>query len=135
MKLDGPVVGWSLAVAAVAAGYVSYGWPGVALGVTVIVFWLLLQFNRAVRFMRAAADRPLGRVDNAVMLHSKLTTGMRLLDILKLTRSLGQRVAEDPETFRWQDPGGDAVRVELRAGKLAAWVLERADNGTAPPQT
>jgi uncharacterized protein (DUF58 family) len=135
MKLDGPVLGWALAVAAVAAGYVSYGWPGVALGVTVVVFWLLLQFNRAVRVMRVAADRPVGRVDNAVMLHSKLAAGMRLLDVLKLTRSLGQRVAEDPETFRWQDTGGDAVRVELRGGRLVAWALERSGDGTAPPQT
>jgi hypothetical protein len=135
MRLDGPLVGWALAVAAVAAGYVSYGWPGVALAVTVVVFWLLLQFNRAVRAMRTAADRPVGHVDNAVMLHTKLGTGMRLLDVLKITRSLGQRVADDPETFLWRDAGGDAVRVELRDGKLVAWALERADGGTAPPQT
>ncbi len=135
MRLDGPLVGWALAVAAVAAGYVSYGWPGVALAVTVVVFWLLLQFNRAVRAMRIAADRPVGHVDNAVMLHTKLGAGMRLLDVLKITRSLGQRVADDPETFLWRDAGGDAVRVELRDGKLVAWALERAEGGTAPPQT
>jgi uncharacterized protein (DUF58 family) len=135
MRFDGPAVGWALAVAALLAGYASYGWPGVALALTVVVFWLLLQFNRAVRAMRAAAGRPVGHVDNAVMLHVKLTAGMRLLDVLKLTRSLGKRVADDPETFRWQDPAGDAVRVELRDGRLTAWALERADGGTAPPQT
>ncbi len=129
MKLDGPVVGWALAVAAVAAGYASYGWPGVAL------VWLLLQFNRAVRAMRAASGRPVGHVDNAVMLHARLNTDMRLLDVLKLTRSLGKRVSDEPETFRWQDANGDAVRVELRNGRLTAWSLERADAGTAPPQT
>ena len=30
------------------------------------------------------------------------------------------------ETFRWTDAGGDAVRVELRAGRVSAWQLERA---------
>lgn len=135
MKFDEAWIGWALAVAAVAAGYASYGWPGVLLAVSVVVFWLLLQFNRAVRAMRAAAGRPVGHVDNAVMLNAKLARGMRLLDVLKLTRSLGQKVADDPETFLWQDAGGDAVRVELRGGRLSAWTLERAAAGEPPPQT
>jgi hypothetical protein len=50
--LNSALVGWALAVAAVAAGYVGYGWPGVVLAVTVVVFWLLLQFSRALRVMR-----------------------------------------------------------------------------------
>ena len=36
-------LGWGLAVAAVAAGYVGYGWQGVVLAVTVASFWLMLQ--------------------------------------------------------------------------------------------
>jgi len=129
-----PVLGWGLAVIAVAAGYVGYGWPGVALAVTVIVFRLLLQFSRALRVMRAAAGRPVGSIDNAVMLHARLRTGMQLLEILPLTRSLGQKVADEPETFVWTDAGGDHVRVELRGGRCSAFALERAPAaGDAPP--
>ena len=40
-------LGWGLAVAAVAAGYVGYGWKGVVLAVTVAFFWLLLQFSQS----------------------------------------------------------------------------------------
>ena len=128
-----PVLGWGLAVIAVAAGYVGYGWPGVALAVTVIVFWLLLQFSRALRVMRAAAGRPVGSIDNAVMLHARLRTGMQLLEILPLTRSLGQKVADEPETFVWTDAGGDRVRVELRNGSCTHFALERAADGQAAP--
>ena len=120
-----PVLGWGLAVIAVAAGYVGYGWPGVALAVTVIVFWLLLQFSRALRVMRAAAGRPVGSIDNAVMLHARLRTGMQLLEILPLTRSLGVKVTDAPETFRWTDGAGDAVQVELVAGRATTVTLLR----------
>ena len=121
-----PVVGWALAVAAVAAGYLAYGWPGVALAVSAVVFWLLLQFSRIVRVMRQASGRPVGTVDNAVMLNARLKAGLRLIDILPLTGSLGEKLADDPETFRWRDAGGDAVQVELRRGRVSAWRLERA---------
>jgi hypothetical protein len=104
----------------------------VVLAITVIVFWLLLQFSRALRVMRQAAGAPVGHVDSAVMLHTKLRTGMRLIDIIPLTRSLGQ--AEKPqglqdaqalESFTWTDAAGVAVRVELRAGRLQRWELQR----------
>jgi uncharacterized protein (DUF58 family) len=121
-----PAVGWALAVAAVAVGYMSYGWPGVLLALSVVVFWLLLQFSRALRAMRNASGRPVGRVDNAVMLHAKLRTGMRLVDILKLTRSLGTVVTQEPEVFVWEDDGADKVEVELQAGRVMRWALQRA---------
>jgi len=117
--------GWALAVVAVAVGYAGYGWPGVLLALTVVVFWLLLQFSRALRVLRQASARPLGTVPNAVMLHAKLRAGLRLPQVLALTRSLGRRVAEDPETFAWRDEGGDEVQVELRAGRVSAWRLQR----------
>jgi hypothetical protein len=120
------LIGWGLAVAAVAAGYLGYGWPGVALALSVVVFWLLLQFSRAVRAMRQAADRPIGHIDNAVMLQAKLQVGMRLLQVLKLTRSLGEKLGDDPETFAWRDAGGDTVQVELRDGRVSAVRLQRA---------
>jgi hypothetical protein len=104
----------------------TFGWGGVVLAVSATVFWMLLQFSRALRAMRQAAGRPLGSTPSAVTLHAKLTAGMRLLDILPLAGSLGRQVAEDPETFVWQDEGGDTVRVELRAGRLQTWKLERA---------
>ena len=121
-----PIVGWGLAVVAVAVGYASYGWRGVLLALSVVVFWLLLQFSRALRVMRQAAGRPIGQIDSAVMLNARLRPGLKLLDILPMTGRLCQKVADDPETFVWTDAGGDRVRVELRAGKLVAHALERA---------
>ena len=125
-------LGWALAVLAVAAGYVGYGWRGVVLAVTVVVFWLLLQFSRSLRVLRDASGRPVGSIDNAVMLHARLQAGMRLPQVLNLTRSLGRKVADAPETFAWTDAGGDAVEIEMRAGRLAAWHLRRGA-GTAGP--
>lgn len=112
-------------------GFFSYGWPGLVLALTVVVFWMLLQFSRALRAMRAAAGRPVGVIDNAVMLHAGLRTGLRLVDVLKLTRSLGTPLATGveavDETFAWQDAGGDRVEVDLQHGRVTAWRLQRAD--------
>jgi hypothetical protein len=124
--LNNPLVGWALAALALAVGYLQWGWQGVVLAVTVIVFWLLLQFSRALRVLRNAGQAPVGQVPNAVMLHTKLQRGQRLPEVLKFTKSLGIKVADDPETFEWRDAGGDAVRVELRAGRLDRWTLLRA---------
>jgi hypothetical protein len=131
------VVGWLLAAFAVALGYVQWGWPGVALAVTLIVFWLLLQFSRALRVLRAAGRAPVGHVDSAVMLNATLQQGQRLPQILALTRSLGMRRgtgAGDPEVYEWRDAGGDAVRVELVGGRLARWQLLRAADAAMPTQ-
>ena len=127
-----PLLGWGLAAAAVAVGWFGYGWPGVLLAVSAVVFWLLLQFSRVLRVMRQAAGRPVGAIDNAVMLHARLQPGMRLLQILPLTRSLGVKVADEPETFVWTDAGGDRVRIELRDGRCTAFALERGAAGPAP---
>ena len=119
-------LGWGLAVVAVAVGYQSWGWRGVALAVTVTVFWLLLQFTRSLRVLRDAAGAPVGSVANAVMLNAKLHTGMRLPDVLKLTRSLGRPLSQDPEAWAWADEAGDEVRVTLQDGRVSAWELKRA---------
>lgn len=121
------VVGWGLAVLALALGYAMYGWPGVVLGVTMVVFWMLLQFTRTLRVMREAGAAPVGHVASAVMLHSKLVTGMRLLDILRLTRSLGRKTADEPETFVWADASGASVTVELVGGRCTRWTLSRTE--------
>ena len=118
-------VGWSLAVVAVAAGYVGYGWPGVLLAASVTVFWLLLQFSRALRVMRNAARAPVGHVPSAVMLHSKLHAGMPMLDVVRLTRSLGRRLGDEPETFVWQDESGAEVEIAFDGGRCKAWRLVR----------
>ena len=119
-------LGWLLAVAAVTAGYAGYGWPGVLLAVSVVVFWLLLQFSRAVRVMRNATGRPVGTVDSAVMLQSRLHEGQTLAQLIKHTRSLGEKRGDNPERYAWRDGSGDEVVVELRNGRLAQWQLVRA---------
>jgi hypothetical protein len=69
------------------------------------------------------------------MLHARLKTGMRLMDMIVLTRSLGEKLADDPETFRWSDASGAAVTVELVKGRCVRWQLLRpGDGATAPLQ-
>lgn len=127
--LNNPIVGWALAALAVAIGYVQWGWPGVALAATMIAFWLLLQFSRALRVLRNAGRAPVGHIDSAVMLAARLHQGQRLPQILALTRSLGLASGSperDHEVFEWRDAGGDVVRAELVRGKLLRWQLLRA---------
>lgn len=134
-------LGWALAAAAVAVGYMGYGWPGVLLALTVVVFWLLLQFSRALRVMRAAAQRPIGSIGSvaksALMLQSKLQRGMRLAQLMRLTGSFGVAVAQpassapDTEVFAWTDAGGDTLQATLTAGQVATWELLRAKPTTA----
>ena len=119
-------VGWALAVAGVALGYAVWGWQGVVLALSVMAFWMLLLFSRAMRVMRIASQAPVGTVPNAVMLHARLQAGMPLMKILILTRSLGQKLSDTPETWRWQDGAGDSVRVVMQQGRCTEWTLERA---------
>jgi hypothetical protein len=124
--LNSPVLGWALAAVAVAAGYIGYGWRGLVLALTVVVFWLLLQFSRALRVLRNAANAPVGSVANAVMFNAKLQRGQRLPELLKLTGSLGRKLSEEPEAWAWADAGGDEVQVTLVAGQVSEWRLVRA---------
>lgn len=123
-----PWVGTGLVLAALVAGGLLLGWQGVIFAMTGIVFWLLLQISRLMRVMKTAGAAPLGSVGNAVMLSAKLHAGMKLVDLITLTGSLG--VKQAPETYRWQDAGGDAVEVVLRKGRLVEWRLVRADGVT-----
>ena len=125
--MNAATIGWALAVAAVAVGYAGYGWRGVLLAVTVVVFWLLLQFSRALRVMRLAAQAPVGQVPSAVMLHAKLQAGMPLMDVVKLTRSLGRKVRDETETFAWRDESGAEVEIEFAGGRCQVWRLTRAE--------
>ena len=119
-------LGWTLAAAALVGGYVSYGVPGVALALTVVVFWLLLQFSQAVRTLRIASQRPVGMVPSAVMLNARLDVGLRLPKVLRLTMSLGRPVSDEPEVWAWADEAGDEVQVTLHGGRVAHWQLHRA---------
>ncbi len=124
-----PAATWSLAAAALAAGWFAYGWQGLVLAVTLVVFWLLLQFSRALRALRKAGAAPIGRVASAVMLHSRLREGMTLVQVLDQSGSLGERV--DPrvegaeESWRWRDEGDVSVTVHLCGGRCKRWELRR----------
>jgi hypothetical protein len=120
-----PIVGWGLALVAMVAGWHSYGWQGVVMVISAIVFWLLLQFSRALRAMKNAAAAPKGHVGSAVMLNSKLKAGMNLMQVITLTRSLGERVSESPEVWAWHDDGNSRVTLTFERGKLQHWQLVR----------
>ena len=132
-----PMVGWALAAAALVAGYVGYGWPGVLLGLSVVLFWLLLQFSRTMQLMRKTAQRPMGSVGklgSVLMLQTRLQHGMRLAGVMQLAGSFGKPVSPtdgapappDTEVYAWADAGGDALQVTLVSGKVSAWEIKRA---------
>jgi hypothetical protein len=127
-----PILGWGLAAFAVVAGWKSYGWPGVALAVSVTVFWLLIQFTRSLRVLRNAGSSPVGHIDSAVMLNAKLKAGMPMLKVVALTQSLGRRVSEVPERWAWADAGGAEVVLSFEAGLCKSWALRRPDEAAAP---
>ncbi len=121
-----PIVGWGLAIVAVVAAWHVYGWQGVIMAVSVMVFWLLLQFSRSLRVMRMAGSHPKGHVGSAVMVNSRLKAGMTLMDVITLTRSLGESVSETPEVWAWTDDGNNRLTLEFERARLARWQLVRA---------
>ncbi len=126
------MVGWALAAAALVSGWLGYGWRGFVLALSVIAFWLLLQASRTLRVLRNAARSPLGHVDSAVMLNAKLGVGLRLADVIALTRSLGRKVSAEPEVFAWRDGGGDEVEATFESGRCTHWQLRRHGGGALP---
>jgi hypothetical protein len=56
---------------------------------------------------------------------------MRLPQIIALTKSLGRKVRDDPETFAWRDSGGDEVSIEFANGRCVRWELRRSAQGQA----
>lgn len=135
-----PILGWLLVGTALLTGWRAGGWPGVLLAATVTVFWLLLQFSRAMREMKRAGRAPLGRVPSAVMLNARLQRGMTMLQVIGLTRSLGSRVAATTspsgsgDVWRWQDDGGSHVTLTFGSGRLLAWQLWRPPEAAAGRQ-
>lgn len=123
-------------IVAAALGYRDYGWPGVALVLGALVMWLLLQFTRTLQVLKRAGARPVGHVDSAVMLHSKLRPGLPLLHVVALTRALGNRQSPpdtQPERFRWTDASHSTVLCVFRDGKLQHWELTRPQPDVSPP--
>ncbi|WP_416759596.1 hypothetical protein ACNI65_22760 [Roseateles sp. So40a] len=120
------LAGILLAIAAIVVGAVFFGWKGAILGLSCIVFFLLMQFSQLMKVMRTAQNAPLGHVASAIMLNAKLQAGMKLVDLIRLCRSLGVKV--DDNTYRWTDTGGDAVDVVMAQGAVASWTLIRAQS-------
>lgn len=123
-----PLVGAVLVV----ASFRAYGWMGVAATAGLIVMWLLLHFTRLMTVLKKAADSPMGHVGSAVMLNARLRTGMSLMHVIAMTRSLGSLQSPEnvqPEVYQWSDEGGSHVLCEFRHGRLVSWRLTRP----APP--
>ncbi|TAG27220.1 MAG: glycerate kinase [Burkholderiales bacterium] len=122
------IVLWIVGAAFIALGYQKYGWPGVAVVIGGIVFWMLLHFTRMMTVLKRASNAPMGYVGSAVMLNAKLKKGVNLLHVMALTRSIGLLQTEkdvQPEIYRWQDGGGSHVTCTFTNGKLASWELCR----------
>jgi len=133
-------IGGALALAALIVGGLLYGWKGVILALSAVMFWLLMQFTRLMRVMRMANSSPLGHVDSAVMLNARLRPGMRLMELIPLTRSLGRKLEGRAEAYVWTDAGGVSVEVQMRQGQVQGWQLLRpnqtedgAGDGAAAP--
>jgi len=95
-----------------------------------VIFWLLLQFTQVMRVMRTASQGPVGMVPSAVMLQAKLHAGMKMGDVIMLTRSLGQELPVEGHSvvrYRWADPGGNAVEVTVGEGRVREWQFTRAE--------
>ncbi|MES2949000.1 MAG: glycerate kinase [Pseudomonadota bacterium] len=116
-----------LAVLGVMA-YRAYGWPGIALGLGALVMWMLMHMSRMLLVLRRTAQRPVGTVASAVMLHARLQRGMALLQVLTLTQALGQRMdnpESDHERYQWTDGSQATVCCTFAHGKLVHWELLR----------
>ena len=125
-------------VAGVVLGYRAYGWAGIAAVATMLVFWVLLNFNRMMQVLKRAANRPVGYTESAVMLNAKLKPGMNLLHVVAMTKSLGQLTSdkgEQPEVYVWKDGSESHVTATFATGKLLHFELYRPQQDDEPPAT
>lgn len=113
-------------------GFRAYGFGGLVLGAGGLVMWALLQWTRMLHTLKRAAGRPVGSVDNAVMLQSRLHTGMTLLHVTGLAQALGKQLQQSSdsaqgswETFAWADAGNSVVHCHFDNGRLVRWELVR----------
>jgi len=115
----------------------NFGTPGLAVASGAIVMWLLLHFSRVMHVVRQASERPVGYVASAIMLNAKLKPKVNLLYVMSLTRAMGEQLSpkdEQPEVFRWTDPGGSHVTCEFVQGRLVKWTLYRPPAEAAPAE-
>ena len=111
-----------------ALAYRSYGWQGLVVVASVLVFGILLHFSRMMQVLKRAANRPIGYVDSAVMLNAKIKPGATLLHVVAMTRSLGllkSAKGEQPEVFEWTDGSQSVVTCTFVGGKLSHHELFR----------
>ncbi len=120
-----PWLGWALAAVFAVIAWETYAFRGLAFAASVIVFWLLLTFNRVVRVMKRAAEQPVGHVDSAVMFHAGLATGMTMLQVVTKTKTLGRKIDGADDAWRWSDEGGNHVDLHFEGARLARWKIER----------
>ena len=112
----------------------AFGWWGFSLVSSGIVFWLLQLSTRLMQTMERATGQPVGTVANAVMFHAKLHDGLRLLNVIELAASLGQRIDNEDKTtdiFEWRDASGDSVQCHFLEGRLQQWSLARSNANPA----
>jgi hypothetical protein len=115
-------------IGAAAVAWQSYGWKGIVVVVSVLMFGILLHFSRMMQVLKRAANRPIGYVDSAVMLNAKLKPGATLLHVVAMTRALGLLKSakdEQPEVFEWKDGTDSTVTCTFVGGKLSHHVLFR----------
>jgi hypothetical protein len=109
----------------------AFEWAGIALAVGGVVMWVLLHFTRMLTILKKAADRPIGHVASAVMLHAKLRQGVTLMHVIAMTRSLGRLLSEkdsQPEVYTWTDTSQSVVTCTFVGGKLTEWTLVRPED-------
>jgi hypothetical protein len=119
----------AMAVALSYAAWRSYGVPGLLLAVLMLSFWLLLHFTKLMRLLRTVAARPMGRTRDAEALRARLKPSMAMVDVIRLTLSIGQlRTPPDtePEERHWLDDTGQAVVCRFEHGRLVSFRLEPA---------
>lgn len=125
------------AIALGALAWNTGGWSGLAFLVSGVVLWFMLNYTRLITIMKRAADRPIGYVDSAVMLNTKLRPKLPLMHVIALTRSLGKRLTDEgvePEIYVWSDNGDSQVTCEFEGGRLVRWQLERPTETGSSPQ-
>ena len=125
---------WLAGALIVALAYDKMGWPGVALAVGMLVFWMLLLYTRMMQTLKVAANRPKGFVSSAVMFNARLKKGLSLLQVIAMTKSLGEEVSKEPEVWRWTDAGQSVVECTFGAGKLTSWQLTRPAQADDQPE-
>ena len=115
-------------VVLVIAAYRAYGPQGILTVSGGLVMWGLLHYTRLMNVMQKARNHPIGYVGSAVMLNAKLKAGVNLLQVVAMTRALGQQLSADgqqPELYRWTDGTQSHVTCEFVNGRLVRWELVR----------